>query len=363
MRLIAVAGTRPHFVMIAPLLPQLLRAGITVDVAYTGSRAVEAPDPATDHMSFFGVQLPAPRWFLEVGSGAGGVTTGRALETLERLFAEERPDAVLVVGDANSSLAAAISAAKAGIPVVHLGAGVRCGDMTVSEEINRQLISRITAVHLTPTDRALENLEDEGIEPERIHFVGSMLAEAVIRSLDPIARLDAAANYGLQRREYVLGSFHQPVNLASPDRLAGILGGLSEVGLPVLITDTDGLRAAAERFGLTLSSHVHIVDAVGYYDFLALERDSLAVVTDSSGVQVEACMLFAPCVTVCSFTEQEATIEVGANRLCDSSHEAIGAAITGILADHASWVTPKRWDQTVSDRIARTLKRGIPPLA
>lgn len=363
MRLIAVAGARPHFVKIAPLVPELTRAGMEVDVVFTGSRGGGRAQPSQREMSFYGVEVPAPKWFLDLGSGTHGVTTGRAIQALELLFGRERPDAVLVVGDVNAALAAAISAAKAQLPIVHLEAGLRCGDLSNAEEINRVLISRVAAMHLTPTEEALENLEDESVEPERIHFVGNILAESVLRHLDAISKIDVAARYGLARKEYVLACLHQELNLVNARRLTGILNGLACCGLPALIPDTSGLSGAIKTHGVTVPESVEIVDAVSYTEMLSLERDAAVVVTDSSGVQVEACVLFTPCITVSPTTEQTATIDVGANRMCDATFDAVSRAVSDLLGERSSWVTPKRWDQAVSDRVVRALKRGIMPLA
>lgn len=358
-----VAGARPNVVKIGPLLPEFERAGIDADVAFTGSRVIEHPDDAGVSVSFYGVAMAAPRWFLDIGTGTDAVMTGRAMAAFEELFAEERPDAVLVVGDVNPTLAATISAVKAGLPVVHLEAGLRCGNLSIPEEINRTLISRVAAMHLTPTERALENLEDEGVEPERIHFVGNIMAESVSRHLDDIVRLDAAASHGLARREYVLGSFHRPENVADPERLTEIVAGLGQVGMPVLVADTDGFAGAVEDARIEMPANVRIVGAVPYLEMLALERDAATVVTDSAGVQEETCMMFTPCVTVRDFTEQIATVECGANTLVAAEREAIVTAVESALEGRRSWVTPKRWDTAVSDRVVRAIKRGVTPLS
>jgi UDP-N-acetylglucosamine 2-epimerase len=225
------------------------------------------------------------------------------------------------------------------------------------------LISRVAAVHLTPTERALENLEDEGIEPERIHFVGSLMAESVLEHLDAIRRFRTCVEMGLTERGYVLGSFHLPENLADKSRLRGILSGLAESPLPVLIPDANGLRAAIEGFGLAAHSPVHLVDPVPYTQMLSLERDAAAIVTDSGGVQVEACMMCVPCVTVRECTEFATTVAIGANRLADASVASIRAAMNEAMNRRPSWTPPKRWDRAVSDRITRILKRGIEPLS
>jgi UDP-N-acetylglucosamine 2-epimerase len=247
--------------------------------------------------------------------------------------------------------------------VVHIDAGMRCGDLSVPEEVNRVLISRVAAVHLTPTEHALENLEDEGIEPERIHFVGSLMAESVLAHTDAIRRFRTCSQLGLTERGYVLGSFHLPENLCAEDRLRGILEGLAQSALPVLVPDANGLRDAMASFGLSARGAVHVIDPVQYLEMLSLQRDAAAVVTDSGGVQVESCMLCVPCITVRQCTEFGPTVENGANRLVDATAVSIRGAVAEATGRRASWTAPKRWDRGVSDRITRILKRGIEPLS
>lgn len=362
MQLTVVVGARPHVVKVSPLLPALERAGIGVDVAFTGSRSAEHPEDSGAPMSFYGLDIEAPRWFLDVGVGTDAVETGRAMMAFEDLFARERPDAVLVVGDVNTTLAASLSAVKSGIPVVHLGAGLRCADLRVPEEINRVLISRIASMHLAPTERALENLEDEGVDPERIHFVGSIGSESVFRHLESIVDLSPADEFGLATGEYVVAVFHRPENLGDETRTLGILGGIAHSPLPVLIADTNTLTAAADRFGRSMPAAARVADAVPYLTMLALIRDAACVITDSSGVQEEACTIGTACVTVRECTELTVTLESEANRLVYPDPDEIRAALIAAAGIRKGWNAPKRWDRAVSERVVRALKRGITPL-
>jgi UDP-N-acetylglucosamine 2-epimerase (non-hydrolysing) len=362
-RVIAVVGARPNFVKIGPLLPELEAASIQVDIAFTGSRDVSRTDRSDSRLTFYGVSVPPPRWFLDIGASTHAVQTGRALEALERLLADERPDAVMVVGDVNPSLAAAVAAVKLGIPVIHLGAGLRCGSMTVPEEINRALISRITALHLASTEDAMNNLEREGVDPERIEFVGDMMAESVLSHLDDIRKLDAAGTLGLSKNSYVLASLNKPENIDSADRLRGIVDGLSRLEDSVVVPDSGSLGAAIEGLGIIAPENLMLVPAVRYLEMLGLERDARCIITDSGGVQVEACMVCTPCVTVRSETEYGATVKVGANRLADATASGVFSGVSQSLVGSRSWKAPKRWDKAVSKRIAKALKRGVTPLA
>lgn len=362
MRLIVALGARPNLLKIGPVLPELARAGIECDVALVRSPSDQEPGGAHEVVSFFGVELFTPRWVIEVDTGGPRDPAGAAMQAFEDLFSRERPDAAFVVGDSGVALAAAVSAARVAIPVVNLDAGLRCGDLHMPEEMNRVLISRASAIHLTPSVRALENLEDEGVEPERIHFVGSTMAESVSRSIDEITSISAAEQYSLPKEGYVLSSVHRPENLHDKGRLSAILAGLSRTEVPVIMPDSGDMVRAAARHGLEVPPNVVAIEPVTYLMMLALQRDADVVLTDSSGVQVEACTIGTACVTVMECTEQEATIDAGANRLVPASPRVISATLLKTMCDPGTWTVPQRWDRAVSDRVVRALKRGIMPL-
>lgn len=362
MRIILVAGARPNLIKTAPLLPACERAGIVAEVAFAGPREWGAT-AESGFMSFWGVRLPEPRWFLDIREDTSAVETGRTLVVLERLLAEESPDAVLAIGDHNATLALAIAAAKQRIPIVHLEAGLRCGDLSVPEEVNRALISRVVGLHLASDEASMSNLVAEGVDPERIALVGSVLAESVIRNAEAVRAFDAAAAYGWSRHGYVIACIRHSENLADPERCRGILGGLEAAGLPVLVPDAHGFAASLSRYGIEPPVSVRIVEALPYPEMLALVRDAAVVVTDSGGVQEEACVFHTPCVTVRRCTERVATLEVGANRLAAADADSLGPAIIQAAEGPRKWVTPKRWDKAVSQRVVRSIRRGLAPLA
>lgn len=362
MRLIVALGARPNMVKIGPVLPEFARAGIEYDVALVSSRAEERAESRGGVVSFFGLDLVRPRWFLQA-EGVHSDQAGGAMLAFEQLLSKERPDATFVVGDTGVALAAAVTSARFGIPVVHLDAGLRCGDLSEPEEMNRVVVSRVAAMHLTPTVQALENLEDEGVEPERIHFVGSTMAESVSRALDEIAQVDAANEFDLPRKGYVLFSVHRRENLHDSGRLSSILSGVRRSGLPVIAPDSADLVRAAERHGATLPENLRAIEPVTYHRMLALQRDAGVVFTDSGSVQIEACTIGTPCVTVRKCSEQSATVEAGANRIVPASARAIGPVLAkSVSSPPPAWAIPQRWDRAVSDRVVRALKRGIIPL-
>jgi len=358
MRIIVVVGARPNFIKVGPLMPALAVAGIDARLAHTGQHY----DAAMSDVFFADLEIPAPAWLLGVGSGTHAVQTGTAMMKLEELFSAERPDAVMVVGDVNSTLAGALAAAKLHIPVVHLEAGLRSRDMSMPEEVNRLVTDQLSAMLLTPVREADENLLAEGVEAERIHFVGNIMAESVLRSLPRIADRKVSARGDLPTRGYVLATIHRPENTDHPERLAAIAQALIASPLPVLFPTHPRTRPRLAEAGLTEGvPGVHLVDPVGYLDMLTLQRDAAAIVTDSGGVQEEACMVGTPCVTVRRNTERGITVDIGANRLVGAHRESISSALAAALEGPRDWETPERWDTEVSARVVAALERGIVP--
>jgi len=359
MRIIVVVGARPNFIKIGPLMPALAQAGIDAPVAHTGQHY----DASMSDVFFADLELPEPQWFLGVGSGTHAVQTGKAMIALEELLIAERPDALLVVGDVNSTLAGALAAAKIGVPVVHLEAGLRSGDMSMPEEVNRLVTDQLSAMLLTPNTTAADNLVAEAVDPARIHFVGNVMAESVLRNVARIEGRDVAGRHGLVAGEYALVTIHRPENTDQPDALAEIAAALNGIQMPVLFPVHPRTRPKLADAGLSESSGVKLVDPVGYLDMLALQREAAVVVTDSGGVQEETCMLNTPCVTVRRNTERQITVEIGSNRLVSADRVQMAAGISEALAAPRDWTHPDRWDTEVAARVVQALQGGILPLA
>jgi len=356
MKLIVVVGARPNFIKVGPLMPALERAGIDASIAHTGQHY----DASMSDVFFSDLALPQPAWFLGVGSGTHAVQTAKAMVALEELLQAERPDALVVVGDVNSTLAGALAAVKIGIPVVHMEAGLRSGDMTMPEEVNRLVTDQLSSMLLTPVPSAQSNLEREGVDSARIHFVGNIMAESLLTNLPLIASLDPAADYGLNRGEYVVVTCHRPENTDHPERLSQIVNALNEIGMPVVLPAHPRTRPLLEGAGLRAAeSHIHVVDPVGYLSMIALQRDAALVVTDSGGMQEEACMLHTPCITVRRNTERQITLEIGSNRLVGADRAEILGAVADALEAPTEWAVPERWDAEVSNRVVEALRSGI----
>ena len=359
MRIIIVVGARPNFIKIGPLVPALAAAGIEAPIAHTGQHY----DASMSDVFFSDLDLPTPTWFLGIGSGTHAVQTGKAMIALEELLVAEKPDALLVVGDVNSTLAGALAAAKIGVPVVHLEAGLRSGDMSMPEEVNRLVTDQLSSLLLTPVVGADDNLIAEGVAPERISFVGNIMAESVLRRVLQIAERDVASRYGLVPGHYILATVHRPENTDHPECLAEIAGAMRGAGLPVVFPVHPRTRPLLAAAGLPdADGAVQIVDPVGYLDMLALQRDAAAVITDSGGVQEETCMLGTPCVTVRRNTERQITVAVGSNRLVSASRDAILSGLAEALTAPGDWERPERWDDQVAERVVAALQRGVTPL-
>lgn len=358
MRIIVVVGARPNFIKVGPLMPALAAAGIDARLAHTGQHY----DALMSDIFFQDLEIPAPVWSLGVGSGTHAVQTGAAMVALEELLEAERPDALLVVGDVNSTLAGALAAAKIGVPVVHLEAGLRSGDMSMPEEVNRLVTDQLSSMLLTPVAGADENLLREGVDAERIHFVGNVMAESVLRNLPRIHERAVPHADILGSEGFILSTVHRPENTDHPERLAAIHAALEAAPLPVLIPVHPRTRALLEDLAGAGERNVHLVDPVGYLDMLTLQRAATAIVTDSGGVQEEACMLGTPCVTVRRNTERQITVEIGSNRLVEATTEGVMRGIEQALASGTGWEHPARWDLEVSSRVVAALESGVLPL-
>jgi UDP-N-acetylglucosamine 2-epimerase (non-hydrolysing) len=358
-RLIIVVGARPNFIKVAPLMPALTEAGIAAGLAHTGQHY----DAALSDIFFSDLEIPEPRWYLGVGSGTHAVQTGKAMIALEELFEAERPDAVMVVGDVNSTLAGALAAAKIHIPVVHLEAGLRSRDMSMPEEVNRLVTDQLSAMLLTPTEGAGANLVREGCSTARIHFVGNIMAESVLRHMSRLESRSTLSDYGLASGDYVLVTIHRPENTDHPERLGDIVEALRNCGRNVLFPVHPRTRPRLSEAGMGEVANVKLVDPVGYLDMLALQRHAAVVVTDSGGVQEETCVLGTPCVTVRRNTEREVTIEAGSNRLVSAFEDEILAGLEAAVASPRGWAPPARWDLEVSSRVVDALEAGVVPLS
>ncbi|WP_051108906.1 non-hydrolyzing UDP-N-acetylglucosamine 2-epimerase [Actinomadura flavalba] len=307
-----VLGARPNFVKAAPVVRALQARGAAQTVVHTGQHY----DERMSAVFFDELGLPEPDVNLGVGSGGHAAQTAALLVGLEREFLDRAPALVVVYGDVNSTVAAALAAAKIGVPVAHVEAGLRSFDMSMPEEVNRRLTDQLADLCLVTSPEAVGHLANEGVPVERVHLVGNPMIDTLLGNL---ARFDvgrARAAHALPDR-YVLATLHRPANVDDPATAATLVGhlhGVADLADVVIPVHPRG-RAALLAAGLDDHPGVHVREPLGYLDFLAAVRGAAAVVTDSGGLQEETTVLGVPCLTVRPNTERPITITHGTNRL------------------------------------------------
>jgi UDP-N-acetylglucosamine 2-epimerase (non-hydrolysing) len=352
--IVHAVGARPNFVKMAPVISALgERAAFDQVIVHTGQHY----DPRLSDEILGDLSFPQPDYFLGVGSGAHGEQTAKVLVAFERILADLRPAAVVVAGDVNSTLACALAASKLGISVAHVEAGLRSGDWTMPEEINRVLTDRLSDVLFTHSPEAIDNLEAEGIGEHRVHYVGNTMIDS-LRRCERRARERAAwRDYGVGNREYVLVTFHRPGNVDDADRLAKIgdaliaLAGRSPVIFPM--HPRTRARLPEGRVDELERAGVRCIEPVGYLDFLSLQAGAGAIVTDSGGVQEESSALGVPCFTFRPNTERPVTLTHGTNTLLGDNPMEI-ASISPAAWEPTPSAIPM-WDGHAGERVADAL--------
>ena len=316
MKIFSVVGARPQFIKAAVVSRALgERPGFTEVLVHTGQHY----DASMSDVFFEELDIPRPDRSLGVGSGTHAVQTARMLVRLEAALVEEAPDAVLVYGDTNSTLAGALAAAKLHVPVAHVEAGLRSFNRAMPEEVNRVLTDHVSELLLAPTGTAVQNLLGEGIEPGRIERVGDVMYDAALHYAGRADDSHVLERLGLEEGGYILATVHRAENTDDPARLEVLAEALSRVGerVPVVLPLHPRTRGALEGLGRleAMRAGVRLVDPVGYLDMIRLERAAALIATDSGGVQKEAFFHGVPCVTLRDETEWVELVELGWNRL------------------------------------------------
>jgi UDP-N-acetylglucosamine 2-epimerase len=343
---VTVVGARPQFVKLAPL-SRALRRRVREVLVHTGQHY----DREMSDVFFAELGLPPPDRHLGVGSGPHGRMTGRMLEALERLMGEERPAMVVVLGDTNSTLAGALAAAKLGVPVAHVEAGLRSFDMGMPEEVNRRLTDHVSDLLLCPTPTAVRNLAREGIR-RGVHRVGDVMADAVRLFLPRARKRPRPA--GLVPGGYYLATLHRQENVDDPERLAAVLEVLAALPLPAVLPlhPRTARRMAAQ--GLRAAGAVRILPPQPYLEMLRLQSEARAVLTDSGGMQKESYLLGTPCITLRETTEWVETLRGGANRLAGTDPRRIARAVQAVERKRPRWDARRTYgDGRAAERIAR----------
>jgi UDP-N-acetylglucosamine 2-epimerase (non-hydrolysing) len=356
----AVIAARPNIVKMAPVVKALLEGGrVSVRVLHTGQHY----DPALSGSFLEQLGMPAPAENLAVGSGTHAEQTARVLVGVEASLGRDRPDAIVVAGDVNSTLAAGLAAAKLGVPVVHLESGLRSGDWSMPEEINRVLTDRLSDLLLCTSADALANLAAEGISGEHVVLAGNTMIDSLRLLLDRAERESPLSRLELQAREFALVTLHRPALVDDDERLAAVLGALEELAgeLPVIFPLHPRTRERITRLGNRAGRRVRFLEPLSYLEFIALERDARLVITDSGGVQEESSALGVPCLTYRTTTERPVTVERGTNRLIGIDPSSLIAAWRDELArqpDYAAAEIPL-WDGQAGIRAAEAIERML----
>ncbi len=361
--LVHAVGARPNFVKMAPLIDALRRRGVGRQVVvHTGQHY----DRRMSEEILEDLRFPTPDYSLGVGSGTHAEQTGKVLIAFEQILMSHRPAVVIVAGDVNSTLACALAASKLQIPVAHLESGLRSGDWSMPEEINRVLTDRLSDLLLTHSPEAEENLALEGVDTDRVRYVGNTMIDS-LRRFEGTARARATwRRYGLEAGDYMLVTLHRPSNVDDPARLGGIVDALctlasdAPIVFPVHPRTRARLGAGADLERLETAG-VRCTEPVGYLDFLSLQAGAGTIVTDSGGVQEEASALGVPCYTLRANTERPVTISHGTNVLLGDDP----AALLGVRLSRrppAPCAIPL-WDGHAAERAADAVLTAFPDVA
>jgi UDP-N-acetylglucosamine 2-epimerase (non-hydrolysing) len=342
---------------VKPVMDALEERGAQVVLVHTGQHY----DPAMSEVFFAELGIRRPDHFLGAGSGTHAVQTCRVMTAFEPLAAELAPDVVVVVGDVNSTLACALVTAKLGAPLAHVEAGLRSGDRSMPEEINRIVTDRVSDYLFAPSADAVANLRAEGCHQEQIHLVGNVMVDTLLANAGRAAVGGTLARLGLRPGEYGLVTLHRPANVDDPAALGGLLSALDQVARACPVVLPAHPRAASQLQSAGLSDQIQVIPPAGYLDFIALQASARLVLTDSGGVQEETTVLGVPCLTLRDNTERPITLTEGTNQLVGRDPERIVKTALGVLQDPPAPRSPALWDGRAGQRIADTLLAGHGP--
>jgi UDP-N-acetylglucosamine 2-epimerase (non-hydrolysing) len=335
-----VLGTRPEIIKMSPIIRECEARNLDYFILHSGQHYSYEMDRAF----FEELELPEPKYNLDVGSGTQAGQTAKIMTGIEDVLVKESPDIVLVQGDTNTVMAGALAAAKLHIRVGHVEAGLRSFDRTMPEEINRVVADHISDYLFAPTETARRYLQNEGIEENKICVTGNTIVDAVFQNREIAKKkADILDTLGLAPREYFLVTAHRQENVDNPEKLRSIIAGLAavhrEYSLPIVFPMHPRTKKMVEQFGVPLDG-ISAMNPVGFLEFLQLESNARLVLTDSGGVQEETCILGVPCVTLRENTERPETIEVGGNILAGTDSAEILRCVQRMLDKKRHWSNP-----------------------
>jgi UDP-N-acetylglucosamine 2-epimerase (non-hydrolysing) len=335
-----IIGTRPEIIKVSPIIKEYGRKKLDFFVLHTGQHY----SFKMDKVFFDQLNLPQPQFNLGVGSGTQAEQTGRIMTAVEKILTREFPDVVLVQGDTNTTLAAALAAAKLQVKTAHVEAGLRSFDMSMPEEINRIVADHISEYLFAPTNLSKENLLGEGLSNNTIFVTGNTIVDAICQTVQNVGSKNFLNNLPIKPNQYFLVTLHRQENVDKLDRLKHIVKSLKliyqEFSLPLIFPIHPRTKKRIEQFGLQLPKSIIVIDPIDFFQFLQLEASARIVLTDSGGVQEETCILGTPCVTLRDNTERPETIQVGSNIVAGIEPTKVKEAVTAMYYREKKWKNP-----------------------
>ena len=340
MKIAIIVGTRPEIIKMSPIIRQCEQENIEYFILHTGQHY----SYNMDRVFFEQLQLPHPQYNLDVGSGTHGTQTAKILTGIEQCLMKEHPDIVLVEGDTNTVLAGALAASKLHITVGHVEAGLRSYDRTMPEELNRILTDHCSDLLFAPTETAQQILLQEQIPKERVFVTGNTIVDAVYYNKElALSKHHIFEEHHLEPRQYFLLTAHRQENVDNKERFQGILQAMQHLhdqySLPIVYPIHPRAKKMIEHFSLDAQG-ITFIDPIDYLSFLHLQHQAKVIITDSGGVQEEACILHVPCVTIRDNTERPETVDVGANILAGTKADAIVRSIETMSKKETTWENP-----------------------
>jgi UDP-N-acetylglucosamine 2-epimerase (non-hydrolysing) len=363
MKVILVCGTRPNFMKITPIIRAIdkYQQERSVSIHHILVHTGQHYDYEMSQIFFRDLELPQPDVHLGVGSGSHAEQTGRIMIEFEKVLFEQNPDLVIVVGDVNSTLAAALAAVKLSIPIAHVEAGLRSYDKTMPEEVNRFIADHVSDYLFTTSNYDDDNLKREGVSPDKIFFVGNIMVDSLLHNKPIAEKSNILSRINLTEQNYTLLTLHRPSNVDNKQSLTRIITALKEIAqrIPVLFSVHPRTQKNIASFGLTQlfqDEGIRLIEPLGYIDFLNLEMNSKFVITDSGGIQVETTALGIPCLTVLDYPIWNITHEQGTNILVgNNSQKLIGEAFKVLDGKVKKGSIPELWDGKTAERIVKIL--------
>ncbi len=356
LKILIVAGARPNFMKIAPLIRELSNKNLSWKLVHTGQHY----DYEMSKIFFDDLGIPEPHFYLDVGSGTHAEQTAKIMIKFEEVCLNEQPDLIMVVGDVNSTLACSITAKKLNIKVAHIEAGLRSGDMSMPEEVNRIVTDSISDYLFVTEKRGIENLRREGKEEAQVFFVGHVMIDNLIHKMDTLNG-SSFETKSLKDKlgRYIFLTLHRPSNVDDCEVFERILHGLNEIAqeIPIIFPIHYRTRERFDRFKLKLSDNIFLLKPLSFSESLYLWKDASAVLTDSGGLQEETTALGIPCLTLRENTERPVTVEIGTNTLVGSDMKKVKDNISNILqGKYKKGQIPEKWDGKASERIVQILE-------